>query len=313
MPHGPVMIDLKGFGILPIEEEILKHPMVCGVILFAKNCQNTEQLKGLIAKVRKLRPEILFAVDREGGHVQRFQKSGFRAWPAARAYGEMYDHYGSGIAQDYTERQGTGIGEELSELGIDINFAPVLDLHSDNEVIGGLDRAFHSDSKTCAEIAEWIIRGMKSKGVKVTGKHFPTHSVCVEDSHEKKPVSDIDEKTLFEKHLLVYQILIEKKLLDVIMMAHITYTAVDSENPAGFSKIWIGILRERLGFKGVLATDCLSMKGADVDNIKDLELNIKARVLKALHAECDIALLCNQPPELLLKVLNALKQDFTPN
>lgn len=316
MPHGPVMVDLKGYDISPLEEEILKHSMVGGVILFAKNCQSFEQLQRLIAKIRTLRPEILIGVDREGGHVQRFQKPGFRAWPAAREYGEHYDDYGSELAKHYTEKKGAGIGQELAKLDIDINFAPVLDSHSDNEVIGGLDRAFHADPKIREEIAEWFIRSMKSQGVKATGKHFPDHGVpdCTEDSHEKKPVSNIDRKTLLEDHLLPYRTLIEKRLLDLIMPAHITYTNVDPENTAGFSKIWlIDILRKELRFEGAIVSDCLSMAGADVEAIKDPVLNMKARVLKALFAGCDMPLLCNQKPELLLEVLNALQKDFTPN
>jgi beta-N-acetylhexosaminidase len=316
MSHGPIMIDLQGPDISELEQEILKHPMVGGVILFFKNCKSVKQLPELIAKIRKLRPEMLIAVDREGGNVQRFQKPGFRSWPAARECGEHYDDYGPDIAKHYTEKKGKAIGEELFNLGIDINFAPVLDSHSDNEVIGGLDRAFHANPKIRTEIAEWFIRAMKDQGIKATGKHCPDHGVsdCVQDSHKEKPISRIDGKTLLEDHLLPYRTLIEKGLLDVIMPAHIRYTAVDSENPVGFSKIWLNeILREQLGFKGAIISDCLSMAGAGVDDITDPMLNMKARVQKALAAGCDMALVCNQKPELLLALLNALEENFKPN
>lgn len=306
MPHGPLMIDLNGHDILPEEEIILKHPMVGGVILFFKNCRSVEQLHALISKIRTLRPEILIAVDREGGNVQRFQKAGFRSWPAARTYGDVYDlDPQSDFWKKFASLNGTGIGAELRGLDIDINLAPVLDSHSNSEVIGGLDRAFHADPMARTEIAKIFIEGMKSQGVKATGKHFPDHGVCEKDSHHTKPISDIDRDMLFEKNLLPYRELIKLGLLDVIMPAHITYTAVDPDNTAGFSKIWLNdILRDTLGFKGAIISDCLSMSGADIGDMKE-------RALRALaNGCCDMAIMCNQKRDHVLEVLNYLQANL---
>lgn len=303
------MIDLQGHEVSSEEKALLQHPMVGGVILFFKNCKNFSQLKRLVSEIRTLKPEIIIAVDREGGNLQRFQKAGFRCFPAARTYGDVYDlDPKSDFWIKYTTLYAEGIGEELNALGINLNLAPVLDPHSNSEIIGDLDRAFHVDRTVCAEIAKVFIDGLHQKNVKATGKHFPDHSVCESDSHTEKPICTLDRQTLLETHLLPYKMLIQNKKLDAIMPAHITYTTVDSTHPAGFSKIWLqDILRDQLGFTGVVISDCLSMVGADIGAMQKRAINALA------EGCCDMTIMCNQTPELALSVLEYLTKKLPEN
>ena len=168
-----------------------------GVILFFKNCKNPKQLKELISRIRTLRPEIIIAVDREGGNVQRFQKPGFRCYPAARVYGEVYDmdpH--SDFWVKFTKKYAEEMGDELSALDINLNLAPVLDSHSESEIIGGMDRAFHADPDVRTKIAFVFTESLQRKEIKTGGKHFVDHGISGGDSHVTQLMCNLDKGTL---------------------------------------------------------------------------------------------------------------------
>lgn len=293
------IVDLLGTEVLEEEKEILQHPQVGALLLFTRNFTNPSQLKTLIRAVRHIRPDIFIAVDHEGGIVQRFQRHGFRMLPAARVYGDVFDlnpetgillaaHYGEIMARD------------LLDYGIDLSMAPVLDVHSVSDVIGKLDRAFHYSPDTVAALAEAFIRGMNQTGMPAVGKHFPGHGSVSSDSHTSMPVCDKPFEELMQTDLKPFIELVNKKVLGAVMPAHVTYTALDKSNPAGFSTIWLqDMLREKLQFQGLVISDCLGMAGADIGNMN-------TRVHLALSAGCDMVIVCNQSRALLREVLQSV-------
>ncbi len=293
------MIDLEGTEVSEIEKKILQHKNVGAIILFTRNFTNPEQLKKLIEDVRSIRPDIFIAVDHEGGIVQRFQRHGFRSLPAARVYGDVYNLNpvaGIKLALQYGEI----MANDLLAYGIDLSLAPVLDIHGVNSVIAKLDRAFHSDPNVIIKLAEAFIQGMKVAGMPSVSKHFPGHGSCSFDSHVVKPTYDASENQLRDNDLKPFVNLIQKKLLAAVMPAHVTYTAIDSENPAGFSKVWLQkILREELDFQGIILSDCLGMAGADIGDMK-------TRSERALEAGCDMLIVCHQTREALFNVLETV-------
>lgn len=293
------MVDLKSTEVSDIEKKILCHPNVGALVLFTRNFINPEQLQALLDDVRSVRPDIFIAIDHEGGNVQRFQRHGFRSLPAARVYGDVFDlnnEVGIQLARQY----GEDMANDLLAYGIDLSLAPVVDLHGESNVIGKLDRAFHTKPEVVELLAEAFIDGMNKAGMPAVAKHFPGHGSTLIDSHIGQPTCDKTEKDLRETDLKPFRGLIEKNKLGGIMPAHITYPHVDSQNIASFSTIWLqGILREQLGYQGIILSDCLSMKGADCGDLK-------TRSELALKAGCDMLILSNQEPDLLLDVLNTV-------
>ena len=281
------MLDLAGFDLTAEERERLVQPAAGGVILFARNFESPRQLKELTGAIRATRAGLLIAVDHEGGRVQRFQQ-GFTRIPTMRSLGERFEQ-DPARAQTFAEQIGYVIAVELRFHGIDFSFAPVLDVDfGASSVIG--DRAFSDEPAAIAALAGAFVAGLSAGGVAGVGKHFPGHGYARGDSHSEIPV---DERPLAEieaADLAPYRELIARGLAGV-MPAHVLYPAVDSQ-PAGFSSVWLkDILRERLGFGGLIFSDDLSMEGASVAG------GMKERARAALEAGCDMVLLCNRPEE----------------
>lgn len=293
------MVDIEGTELSALERSILKQANVGAVILFTRNFTNPEQLAQLIRDINEANPELFIAIDHEGGNVQRFQRQGFSAIPAARTYGRVYDNNREvGIA--YTQEYGEIMANELLAVGVDLSIAPVLDVHDQSRIIAGLDRAFHTDPDAIIDLTGAFIKGMNSAGMPAVGKHFPGHGSVVSDSHIAMPISQASMAELTAHDLKPFVALINNGLLTALMPAHVTYEAIDKENPAGFSKIWLqDILRTQLGFTGLVLSDCLSMKGADIGNLT-------TRAEKALSAGCDMLIVCHQPRELLLELIQTL-------
>jgi beta-N-acetylhexosaminidase len=293
------MVDLLGTDISEEEKNILKHPNVGALLLFSHNFKNPEQLKRLIERVHVIRPDIFIATDHEGGIVQRFQRHGFFCLPAAEVYGETYDlnpEVGIGLA----ERYGEIMAKDLLAYGVDLSLAPVLDIHGISSVIGKLNRAFHDNPNVVVTLASAFIKGMNKAGMPAVGKHFPGHGSVSSDSHISKPILDTSMEVLKEKDLKPFIELINKKSLAAVMPAHVTYTAIDAEQPSGFSKIWLqDILRNQLNFKGLILSDCLSMAGADTGN------SIITRVYQAVLAGCDMVIFSHQPRSVVYEILQA--------
>jgi beta-N-acetylhexosaminidase len=278
------MIDLKGIELQPEERELLRHPLLGGVILFARNYQSPTQIASLTRTIHGLRtPPLLVAVDHEGGQVQRFRQ-GFTRLPPARALGKLYD-CNPAQARRLARHAGWLMAAELRAVGMDFSFAPVLDLERGVSTVIG-DRAFHPAPKAVIALARAYIRGMSWAGMAAVGKHFPGHGSVAADSHVSVPVDGRDWRVIQGTDLMPFAQMVRFGL-PALMPAHVIYSAVDSL-PAGFSRFWLQeVLRGQLGFEGAIISDDLSMSGAGVVG------GLSERVNAALSAGCDIALVCN--------------------
>lgn len=304
MAIGPFLIDIESDRLSPEEKSLIKHPMLGGIVFFSKNIKPQKQaFKTLVAEIKDIQPDLLLLVDQEGGSIQRFSGSEYGDWPNAFSFGALYDQ-NPNAALNKVYDMALEMGTLLRDLEIDINLAPVLDLHSENPVIGGLKRAFHSHPSIVIELTKAFIDGMHSANVACCGKHFPGHGASQEDSHLTASQSSIDAQALTQ-HLAPFKELIQAHKLDCIMPAHVRYPQFDPQHSAGFSPYWIGqVLRQELDFKGIVISDCLSMLGAARDAEKELSLN--ERALQALNAGCDLVILCQQSRKTLTHLLNDL-------
>jgi len=278
LPIGPVMLDVAGLWLTEQEREVINHPNTGAVILFARNYQSPEQVTELISEIRHARNgEILIAVDQEGGRVQRFQK-GFTRLPPACCYEQT---------PVLAETAGWVMASELLAVGVDFSFAPVLDVDCGiSQVIG--DRSFSQDCTQATALASAFRKGMNRAGMAATGKHFPGHGAVAADSHLAIPYDERNWETIRIKDLIPFQTLINEGL-EAVMPAHVIYPKLDP-NPAGFSRFWIQeILREELGFNGVVFSDDLSMEGAAFAGA------YPDRAKLAQSAGCDMLLVCNNP------------------
>jgi beta-N-acetylhexosaminidase len=286
MTLGPVMLDVVGKELTAEDIKRLQHPLVGGVILFSRNFESPAQLKALTASIHAVRqPPLLISVDHEGGRVQRF-KDGFTKIPPMREFGKIWDSHPK-KAKELAEEAGWILAAELRAHGVDFSFAPVLDMdYGESQVIG--NRAFHVKAQAIHELAYALMHGLKHGGMPAVGKHFPGHGYVVADSHVAIPVDEREFDEIAQNDMQPFRQMIDDGI-QAIMPAHVIYPKVD-EKPAGFSPRWLQkVLRERLGFDGVIFSDDLSMEGAGVAG------DVTARALAALNAGCDMVLLCNQP------------------
>lgn len=281
------MIDVAGASLTSEERRRLASPLVGGVILFARNFTERAQLESLVAEIHALRqPSLLVAVDQEGGRVQRFREPFFRL-PAPRSLGHLYDEdAAAGLA---TARAfGWLMAAELRAVGVDISFAPVVDLDLGlAEVIG--DRALHRRAQAVSRLARAYVAGMAAAGMAATAKHFPSHAGMASDSHTELAEDRRDYDELLPD-LVPYRDLVAAGL-HAIMVAHVAFPRLDPL-PASLSPWWIGDqLRRELGFQGAVVSDDVSMAGAAAAG------GAPARVRKALDAGADLVLLCNAPDD----------------
>jgi len=278
-------------------KKLLSNGHISGLVLFPKNPITKEELKKLTQEIYSLSKNYppLIAIDQEGGRVSRL-KAPFTQFPPMRAIGEKNDE---GLAFEI----GKTLGKELKEVGINLNFAPVmdLDLNPKNQVIG--DRAFHSDPEIVAKLGSAMIRGMKAQKLLTCAKHFPGHGASKEDSHLELPTVDIDKKMLFERELIPFKKAIDEGV-DSIMLGHLLYPKIDKYHPSSLSEKFINkILREELGFQGVVFTDSLEMSALDTIPMPD-------RAFMAIRAGADIVL-CTKDLNQVQEVHFALTQAIT--
>jgi len=278
------MLDVEGVALTPADRELLREPAVGGVILFTRNYESPDQIADLVAEIRALRtPPLLIAVDHEGGRVQRF-RSGFSPIPAMRHFGLEYDT-DPDTARGLARQAGWLIASELRAAGIDLCFAPCVDLDwGVSEVIG--DRAFHRRPEAVADLAAAFSRGLRSAGMAAVAKHFPGHGAVVADSHLQLPVDRREYGDVLDD-MQPYEKLISNSIIAGVMLAHVVYREMD-DMPAGFSELWIEReLRSRLGFGGAVFCDDLSMKATSAYG------SMRRRARRALDAGCDMVLVCN--------------------
>lgn len=303
LPLGPVMLDVAGHELTAEDKELLAHPAVGGLILFSRNFDSVEQITQLVKEIRAARKgELVIAVDHEGGRVQRFRE-GFTRLPTAQAIGSEY-----AVDPDGALSKAKALGEllalELRSIDIDLAFAPVLDLdYGCSSVIG--DRAWHTEPAPLIALTKATMSGMHAAGMPATGKHYPGHGGIEADSHLELPVDhrSFDE---LKRDIEPFKALIAAGL-DSIMPAHVLYPQVDAEQPAGFSPIWTkGLLRNELGFDGVVFSDDLSMAGAAASG------NHADRARLALEADCDVALVCNDRTG-TVEIIDSLGGDCKPS
>ncbi|MFT6917620.1 MAG: beta-N-acetylhexosaminidase [Cognaticolwellia sp.] len=281
---GPVMFDVQGTSLSQEDKEILQHPLIGGLIFFTRNYQSPEQMADLSQQIRMAaKKPMLLAVDHEGGRVQRFRE-GFSLIPAMGKLWRMSEQ-NLALAKELAKQSAVLMALEVQAVGIDISFAPVLDINNISDVIG--DRAFHQQPDYVTELAEAFISGLHLVGMKATGKHFPGHGSVKADSHIDLPIDSRTSAEIFQQDLMPFKQLISKGKVDALMPAHIIFPDV-APQAVGFSRYWLqNILREQLGFNGVIFSDDLSMQGA---------ASIGGYIERAEAAQvagCDMLLLCN--------------------
>jgi len=299
---GPVMLDVIGPRLTDEDRKRLLNPLVGGVILFSRHFENREQLSKLTRQIHRLRkPKLLIAVDHEGGRVQRFKTDGFTQLPAMAQLGQLWMRDPM-RAMAVATSLGLVMASELRACGVDLSFAPVLDLdYGVSQVIG--DRSFHRDPRVVAMLARAVAQGMSTAGMAACGKHFPGHGAVVADSHHAIPVDPRTLTRILREDAAPY-FWLGDSVIPAVMPAHVIYPKVD-DKPAGFSSRWIReILREKLSYDGVVFSDDLTMEGASVAG------DIVARADAALDAGCDMVLVCNRP-DLADELLSRLQ--YTPD
>ena len=302
LPLGSLVVDLPGKELEPEDREILAHPLVGGLILFTRNYESPGQIVELIRQVHSIRtPGLAVCVDQEGGAVQRF-RTGFTRLPAAQALGKLYRQ-----DREHAYRACTLMGwmmaAELRAVGVDISFAPVVDLNwGTSEIIGG--RAFHRNPYTVSELASRYIAGMHQAGMNSVIKHFPGHGHVHEDSHKDMPVDTRSFQEIQGEDLIPFEHL-GSAYGEGVMTAHIIFPEID-EVPVTFSDKWLQhILRGQMNFSGVVFSDDLNMHAAH------LHEDIESRVRAAFQAGCDVALLCNNRPA-VIEVLDHMGEHHDP-
>jgi beta-N-acetylhexosaminidase len=265
------------------------------VILFTRNFASKAQVAELSAAIRAAapRPQLL-CVDQEGGRVQRFRE-GYSALPPLEGFGRMYAD-DPAAALEHARQHAWLMASEVRASGVDLSFAPVVDLGRGNLAIG--DRAFSEDPHIVAEFTRAYVQGMHDVGMAATLKHFPGHGTVREDTHFDDA---IDNRTLDEiraNDLVPFAAGIEAGA-DAVMLAHVAYPQVAPE-PAGYSSYWINdVLRGEMGFRGVVFSDDIGMAAAFSAG------GVKARIDAHLDAGCDVVLVCH--PELVEESLSAVE------
>lgn len=285
MSPGPILIGIDGTHIDSRSREHLLHPAVGGVVLFSRNFNNIIQITELTEQIREIRqPRLLICIDQEGGRVQRLRE-GFTSLPSLGLLGRIFQT-DPDQAMDLAYRHARVMAGEVLACGIDLSFAPVLDLDCGSAVIG--DRSLSPLPEAVIRLGRAYLAGMHDAGMKTTGKHYPGHGSVCADSHTQEVVDHRSLSEMEAKDLAPFAQLAGE--LDAMMIAHVTYPNID-DLPAGYSRVWLQRqLRGKLGYTGVILSDDLGMQAAHV--VGDLN----QRVSRSLEAGCDLVLVC-QPDD----------------
>ena len=282
---GRIMIDVAGTSISKEDKHLIANKNIGGIIFFSRNFISLEQIQNLIIEIKSVKENILFAVDQEGGRVQRFTGE-FSKLPSLQ---EIYKYSKENNDPDFCKEIAWLTSSELIAAGIDVNFAPVVDLNEGSSMIIG-DRSFSSNSDDVIKFAENYIEGMHLAGMKATAKHFPGHGGVAEDSHMVLPEDKRSLEELMLSDIKPYLKLSEK--IDAVMCAHVLFSSIDKNIPS-YSNFWLNeFLREQLKYKGIVFSDDLSMVGAG-------DHECKYRAQKSVEAGCDMILICNSRKDVI--------------
>ncbi|WP_028916950.1 beta-N-acetylhexosaminidase [Pseudoxanthomonas sp. J35] len=295
-----LVIGVAGTELTAQERDWLQHDAVAGVILFKRNFASRDQVAELSAAIRAAAPRPqLVCVDQEGGRVQRF-RDGYTELPPLQAFDALYRR-DPDAALKLAEEHAWLMASEIRASGVDLSFAPVVDLARGNRAIA--DRAFSDDPQVVAAFTRAYVRGMHSVGMAATLKHFPGHGTVLEDTHFDDAVDPRPLEVLRAEDLVPFAAGIEAGA-DAVMMAHVAYPAIAPE-PAGYSRFWIedvlrgDVANGGLGFRGVVFSDDIGMAAAFSAG------GVKSRIDAHLDAGCDVVLVCH--PELVEESLGAVE------
>jgi beta-N-acetylhexosaminidase len=276
---GRLMISIDGMTLSSSDKDLIRNRHVGGIILFTRNFHSQPQIEELCSEIKNIKNNIIIAVDQEGGRVQRFNGE-YTQLPSMQVLGDYcLNNNNYGFAADV----GWLMSLELIASGVDISFAPVLDVDRNTSSIIG-NRSFSNKPQNVVDIASHFIQGMSEAGMQATGKHFPGHGGIKEDSHIAEPIDTRSKDDLIDNDLKPFIELKDK--LSAVMTAHITYPDIDNVC-VSFSEIWLkNVLQNNIGFNGVIFSDDLTMKGAGNTSMDE-------KAIKALNAGCDMVLVCN--------------------
>ncbi|AGH94365.1 beta-N-acetylhexosaminidase [Pseudobdellovibrio exovorus] len=282
-----MLIGVSGATLTSEEKKFIVENNISGVVLFARNCIEPKQIRDLCAEIQSLRHQmadkapLFIGIDMEGGRVHRL-KPPFTQWPPLKKIGDLD---APTVAFHFTQR----MGSELLSVGINLDFAPCIDVYTnpENTVIG--DRAVSSDPYQVEKMASALVRGYIKSGVLSCAKHFPGHGHTIADSHEELPVEEANLDRLNDVELVPFRKALRSRV-DMVMTAHILFKNVDPDWPVTLSETFLKkMLRDELKYKGLIITDDLDMKALakhyDREQIP----------VRAMQAGNDLLLYCNEP------------------
>jgi beta-N-acetylhexosaminidase len=276
-----ILIGLSGTTLSEQEGRWLARPDVAGVVQFGRNFESADQFVSLNGAIREIDDQALICIDQEGGRVQRIGAP-CTPLPALGDIGQTWDA-DPDEALELTFRHAWLMASEMLALGLDMSFAPVLDLDRGSAVIG--NRAFHAENEVVKELGRAYIKGMHEAGMAACGKHFPGHGFVAADTHDEVARDDRELDDIAIEDLRPYSVALRHGL-DAIMMAHVIYPRVCPQ-PAGYSLAWCQqMLRQRMAFEGVIISDDLGMRAAA--DVGDFDQRYRA----SLAAGCDLVLVC---------------------
>ena len=291
---GRLMLDIDDISLSDEDKLIIASRHVGGIIFFSRNFSSFDQIKDLVNQIKNIKENIVIAVDQEGGRVQRFNKD-FTKIPSMQ---RISQYAKDNKDNSFLKEIGWLISSELVSAGIDINFAPVLDIDKTTSSIIG-DRAFSDDVEEVISLTSSYIDGMHEAGMKSTGKHFPGHGGIHEDSHKEIVKDNRTLEDLLKSDIKPYKELVNK--LDGVMCAHVLYPLIDNDIPS-FSNYWIkDILKGEIQFDGLIFSDDLSMIGAGDETYP-------SKAIKSINAGCDMILVCNNRKE-VINIINAFEEN----
>ncbi len=281
---GRVIVGLDGQTLTSEEGIALTSSELFGVILFARNYNNREQLKKLVSSIKFINPELLIFVDQEGA-IWRFEK-GFTRIQNAKFFGDLFDEKGPEVALKAVKEAAFLMASELKAVNVDVTIAPVVDVHDPkSSIIGQRERAFHANPDVIIALAKAFMDGLKQAGCPPIIKHFPGHGSATGDTHTQQVVDRRPRDVIEALDLKPFQVLLESGEATAVMVGHVVYPAIDNQL-AVFSKVWNSILRQASPTACVF-TDCLGMVGVGDWSDRD-------KCQHAFEAGCDVVVYSNQ-------------------